>query len=658
MKKTAILIFTLIFVIGNVFSQSDLIKFQAFPSKLKVEKDEKFEIKINASVKNTWYTYSFKEQLNKEGIGPTQSDVTIEPKDLIIKDGNIKAPKPKTKYDSAFYMNIEIYKGNFSYVIPVKALKKIDFAKDKIIISNYMQLCDPQRCIPPEDYKVTVSNKLENGNTEEKAEELVEVAQVIKKDSAQPKQEIKQGESNPAVVTESNKEIDKAKKAGVWSFLWLAMTMGALSLLTPCVFPMVPITVSFFTKRAEKSKGNGLRDSLIYALGIITTFTALGFILASVFSATGIQDFAANPWVNFAIAAVFIIFALNLFGAFEIQIPTSILNKLNAKSQGNGIVSVLLMGLTFSLTSFTCTVPFVGSALFSASQGEWFYPIIGMIGFSAVFAAPFFLLALFPSRLQKLPKAGGWMNNLKVVMGFLEIAAAIKFISSAEFVLKWGILPREMFLAIWIACAFLIVIYILGIFRLHHDSPIQSIGSGRIIFSLLFATIGFYLVSGLFGKPLGELDAYFPPPDYQQIINSDGTTGAAITTGKGSESSKSEELHWIEDYKAGIEEAKKTGKPIFVDFTGFTCTNCRWMEVNMFKKPDVSALLEKYVLIRLYTDKKQEPYISNKNMQMEKYKSIEQPLYVIMTSDEKLITTKAFTRDQNEFINFLKEGLK
>ncbi len=656
MKKKFFILIIAIFAYSNLFSATEYATFKAFPSKLKVNKGEKFEIKVNVKVKSGWYTYSFKEQLGPEGIGPTQSDVSLEPKDLIIKDGMVKAPKPKVKFDSSFVMNIEIYKDAFSFIVPVKALKNIDFEKDKIQVLNFFQFCDKQACVPPDDYKTFVQSKLEVETPEVTKAEEMEVINTAKKDTV-IKTEVKSVPNN-LIVTESNKEIDKAKQGGILSFLWFAMTMGALSLLTPCVFPMVPITVSFFTKRAEKSKGTGVRDSIVYALGIIATFTALGVIIASIFSATGIQDFAANPWVNFAIAVVFIVFAFNLFGAFEIQIPTSILNKLNAKSQGGGIVSVLLMGLTFSLTSFTCTVPFVGSALFSVSNGEWFYPIIGMIGFSAVFAAPFFLLALFPSRLQKLPKAGGWMNNLKVVMGFLEIAAAIKFISSAEYVLGWGILPRELFLAIWLACSVLIVIYILGIFKLPHDSPVSSVGSGRIVFSIVFGAISFYLLTGLLGKPLGELDSYLPPPDYAAIISSNGRSTATHSSTTTSATEKSGELHWMEDYKAGVEEAKRTGKPIFVDFTGFTCTNCRWMEVNMFIKPEIKSLLDKYVLIRLYTDRKQEPYISNKNMQMERYKSIEQPLYVIMKSDETLISTNAFTRDVNQYVEFLKLGLK
>ena len=315
------------------------------------------------------------------------------------------------------------------------------------------------------------------------------------------------------------------------------------------------------------------------------------------------------------------------------------------------------MGLTFSLTSFTCTVPFVGSALISAAGGEWFYPILGMLGFSAVFAAPFFLLALFPSAMNKLPKAGGWMNNVKVVMGFLEIAAAIKFVSNADLVWALGIMPRDLFLGIWIGIGILITIYIIGLFRLEHDSPIQSVGSMRLVFSIFFASVSFYLIAGLVGKPLGEIDAFLPPPDYSSIM---GTSPApalksvSVTT-QGNKTVVDE--GWLSDYKAAEAQAKAENKLLFIDFSGFTCTNCRWMELNMFPKPQVKALMDQMVKVRLFTDRRTEPYLSNKKLQESMYNSIELPLYAIVTPSGKLIGTKAFTRDESEFRGFLEKGL-
>ncbi|MBS1538956.1 MAG: thioredoxin family protein, partial [Bacteroidetes bacterium] len=459
------------------------------------------------------------------------------------------------------------------------------------------------------------------------------------------------------VTTESQKQILNEKKKGVWSFLWFAIFAGAGALLTPCVFPMVPITVSFFTKRSEKEKSKGLRDSIVYALGIIGTFTALGIILAVALGASGISDFAANPWVNMLIALVFLVFAMNLFGAFEIQIPTKILNKLNVASSGSGVTSVLLMGLTFSLTSFTCTVPFVGSALISAADGEWFYPIIGMLGFSTTFAIPFFLLALFPSRLSKLPKAGGWMNNMKVVMGFLEIAAAMKFISNFEMAWKWGILPREMFLAIWIGCSALVTIYILGLYRLKLDSPVSNVSAFRVVWAILFTSITIYLMTGLFGgKSLGTLEAFLPSPDYELIIGGGEapTVSAAAIGGSKPETQQTEQ--WFSDYNTALAEAKRVNKPIFIDFTGVFCTNCRWMETNIFPKPSVNSLMSDLVRVRLYTDRRSEADKWNKNMMMTRFNSIELPLYAIVSPNDNILGTQAFTKNEAEFVDFIKQG--
>ncbi len=615
----------------NLHSEAEkYVSFKANPDMATVKSGGEFKILLNMEIASHWYTYSLEQQIGPEGIGPSTTEILLEPKESLEMAKGFRAPKTKKKFDEGFGFDVEYYEGSVDFILPVKAKKDLDFGADSAWVIIWVQMCDTTKCLPPEEVRVLISS------------ETVEIA--------------KQTEIKPAYKTESQQEIDQKKSEGAWSFLWFAMGAGALALLTPCVFPMVPITVSFFVKRAETHKGKGLRDSLIYAIGIIITFTALGFLLAMLFGATGIRDFAANGWVNLFIAAIFIIFALNLFGAFEIQLPTGMMNKLHMKSSGSGIVSVLLMGLTFSLTSFTCTVPFVGSALISASGGEWFYPIIGMLGFSAVFAAPFFLLALFPSAMTKMPKAGGWMNSVKVVMAFLEIAAAIKFISNADLVWAWGIMPRELFISIWIACGFLIVFYILGFFRLTHDTKLEKVGATRMIFAILFGAISFNLIAGLFGKPLGELDAFLPPPDYDQIIGSTsvspGLSALMVAT------SKPANENWVTDFQLGLEMARKQNKNVFVDFTGFTCTNCRQMETKMFPRPQVSALMNQYVKVKLFTDRREEPYLSNKKLQQDKFGSIELPLYVIITPSEELIATNTFTRDVDGFVNFLKKGLK
>jgi thiol:disulfide interchange protein DsbD len=668
------------------------VKFSVQPQTLALKPGEKTTLVLTMSIDAGWHTYGLVPRKDKDGIGPQETEISVESPSVLNIVGKINAPKPKQRFDAGFQITVDDYEGTVTFKIPVQAASTAKPGKYKTAVKIYYMVCDDQRCLPPTEDSVVVDVSIGAGGTAA----FVQNAQIppsqktfpphdstVPTATAQvqtpqpPTTQQTQAASNQAsgvqfpsmkgapVTTESQSEIAKKRSEGVWSFLWFAMGAGASALLTPCVFPMVPITVSFFTKRAEKKRGRGLRDSLVYALGIILTFTALGVALSLVFGATGISDFAANPWVNVAIALIFLVLAFNLFGTFEIPLPTEFLNKLNAKSNegdGAGIGAVLLMGLTFSITSFTCTVPFVGAALISASSGEWFYPIVGMLGFSGVFALPFFLLALFPSALTRLPKAGGWMNNVKVVMGFLEIAAAMKFVSNADLVWSWGVMSREVFLAIWIGCGFMISLYVLGVFRLPHDSPVQSVGAARATVALVFVSITFYLISGLFGKKLGELDAFLPPKDYETLVGGQVVTESvrqAISNQAAKQSSNQPTLDnlWLRSYDAALQEAQRTGRPVFIDFTGFTCTNCRWMEANVFSQPDVQALMSNAVKVQLYTDRREEPYLSNKKMQLERFGTIELPLYVLVKSDGSVIATKAFTRNKAEFVAFLKKAL-
>lgn len=615
-----------------------------------------FEIKLFFEFEPGWYIYDLIEQIGPEGLGPQKTEISFFPETYLKIAGKIKTPKPKVKYDSAFYIDIRTFSGKFVFEIPVIALKDIDFTKNKLIAKIFVQQCKDNLCLPGLEFQTFVKSK--SSETEisaitYQAADSISNSKYVEQSSIKKKKE----ENTNETITSSQEEIENVKKQGLLAYLLFAMSAGTLALLTPCVFPMIPITVSFFTKRAEKNPSKGFIDSIVYGLGIILTFTALGFILAFFFGASGIQNFATNPWLNLLIVLIFIVFAFNLFGTFEFQLPTYLLNKLNAKSQGSGILSVLLMGLTFSLTSFTCTVPFVGVALVSAAGGEWFYPIIGMLGFSFVFAIPFFFLALFPSAISRFPRSGSWMNNIKVVMGILEIAAAIKFISNADLVWGLGIMPRELFLAIWIASSILIGLYILGAFRLKHDTQVESVGALRIIFSIIFFSISFYLISGLFGAKLGELDAFLPPPDYQKIISNENLkpTASDVNSTQVLNDLKNQE-EWLEDYQIALQASRNENRPLFIDFSGFTCTNCRWMELNMFTKSEVKQLLNRMVKLRLFTDRREEPYLSNKKFQMERFNSIELPLYVILTPDEQIIATSTFTRNLDEFLNFLKKA--
>jgi thiol:disulfide interchange protein DsbD len=436
---------------------------------------------------------------------------------------------------------------------------------------------------------------------------------------------------------------------------------------------MIPITVSFFTKRHEKSKGKGLQESLLFGLGIISTFTAVGIIASVIFGGTAVQDLAANPWLNLGIGALFMALAFNLFGAFEIQVPVSIMNALNKKSQGDGKVAILLMGLTFSLTSFTCTVPFVGTLLLSASGGDYLYPAVGTLGFATAFALPFVGLSMFPSLLVRLPRAGGWMNNLKVVMGFLEIAAAIKFFSTAEFIFGLGLLPREVFLAVWAGVCLLIMLYLLGTFKMKLDSPLDSVSGIRALFAVIFATLAFWFVGGMLGKPLAsDLEALLPPENYHELLLEMNTGVVApptsSTSGSAAEgaavaqagTSVHDGLVWYSNLDEAKRVAARENKPIFIDFTGFSCVNCRKMEKAVFPQLMVVETFKKFVLVQLYTDRKSEPYISNQNL-LKSYGTVANPLYVLLRPDGSYVAQSgyqlAFTSNPQTFVQFLSKAL-
>ena len=405
--------------------------------------------------------------------------------------------------------------------------------------------------------------------------------------------------------------------------------MGALSLLTPCVFPMVPITVSYFTKHAESTRARAAGSAALYGLGIVLTFTVFGSVLAAVAGAAGLNRFAANPWVNLAITALFLIFALNLFGLYELRLPAGVLTRLDGMSRrrGTSAAGTLLMALTFTVTSLTCTAAFIGTLLVVAAQGEWQRPIAGLLAYSATFALPFVALAMAPQLVSQLPRSGPWLARVKVVMGFLEIAAAMKFLSNADLVWSWGIFTRGVVLIAWIATALGLVAYLLA----------RRPGAGRLAAALATLAFAVWLGTGVSGRRLGELEAFLPP----------ATVHAA-----------SSELTWItNDLDAALAEARASKRLVIIDFTGYTCTNCRWMEANMFPRPEVRAALDTFVRARLYTDGQGPVYEQQQRFQQDRFQTVALPLYAIVDPDRRPVATFAgLTRDQDEFLRFLRSS--
>jgi thiol:disulfide interchange protein DsbD len=588
-------------------------------------KDQGFKAVLKADIDPGWHLYA----LDQPKGGPIATTIKIAEGLPFEITGNIESPKPEVKPDPNFMVDgkpleTRSFEKSASFTVPLKALA--DGSADALALVVRFQLCNDTTCIPPRNIKVTFTGS-------------EEVAR-----SAPPTPPAAKPAVTPAAV-------DPFQDNGsIWAFIWLAITLGAASLLTPCVFPMIPITVSYFTNHSAGDRGKAIKLASIYSIGIIATFTVLGMLLAIFVGASGINLFAANPWINLLITAIFLFFAFNLFGAYEIAIPTNVLTKLDnltrsKEGEGSGIVGALLMGLTFTLTSFTCTSPFVGTLLVKAAEGRWQMPLVGMLAFSTVFALPFFVLAVAPQLVSRLPRAGGWMNSIKVAMGFLEVAAAMKFLSNVDLIWKWGIFTRSFVLAIWIAIGIILAVYLLGKFQLSHDSKPERIGAVRLTSAILSLSISFYLLTGLFGANLRWLQSFLPPKDQD-----------AISFGGGSR----EEHKWIENnYEAALAQAKAENKHVFLDFTGYTCTNCRWMEANIFVEPDVQAEMGKFVLARLYTDGEGAVYEQQQKMEQDLFGTVALPYYAVVDANGATIATfPGLTRDKQEFIDFLRKAQK
>jgi len=605
---------------------------------------------IKANIQDGWYIYSTNETLGPDGIGPQAT--TIELVGSSLKIVRSTASPIKKVYDSSFQVTVEKIFKKVQFKVLLKAPVSLPAGSYPVKFSIWIQRCDSSSCLPPKEFIVTstVSITEAKAGARPLADDSVLVAASERADT---KQSLVSLDAKASV----DGDIEDAKREGLIAFFLLGMLVGLGALATPCVYPMVPITVSFFTKRSEKNKAGQLTDAAVFAGGIVLTFTLIGIIVSAIWGASQVGSFAADPWTNLVIGLLFVVLAFNLFGAFEIQVPASILNTLNKKSQGSGYSATFLMGVTFAVISFTCTGAFVAGALGSANQGDYLYPTVGMLGFAISFAAPFFILALAPSLMTRLPRSGGWMNNVKVVLGFLELAFALKFLSSADLNFSWGILPRDVVLAIWIGIAFLIVLYLLGTYRMKLDSQLEAVSGLRAFFAIVFASVAFWLFTGFGGRPLGEIDGVLPPINYEEIIGIGKGNVTASSFGPSTSPTTKHKEEWFDNLDKAKKEAKKTGKPIFIDFTGFTCTNCRWMEQNMFTRESVSSRMSKYILVRLFTDRRTEPFISNQRLQEREYGSLTLPLYVVLTSDGAYVSKADYTRDENKFATFLDKGL-
>ncbi len=591
-----------------------------------------FKVKLKAAIEGEWHLYAVEQP---EG-GPFPTKITIAENSPFVIEGKPISPEPITQFDKNFNIETKFFAKTAEFNLNIKSSGETK--SDDLAVNVRYQVCTNELCLPPKTVKVTFAG--------------VEDPQKSSQQSAVSNQ---QKENSNSRITNHNPQ-----SQDFWAFIWLAITFGAISLLTPCVFPMIPITVSYFMKHAHGDHAKTIKLATVYSVGIIATFSLLGMLLAVILGASGINLFATNPWVNLLIAAIFLFFAFNLFGFYEITIPHSVLTKLDnltrsEEGKGSAYIGALLMGLTFTLTSFTCTSPFIGTILVSTSQGDWKMPLLGMLAFSTVFALPFFVIATVPRFLSSLPKSGGWLNSVKVVMGFLEIAAAMKFLSNVDLV--WGakftetgllnygkIFTRELVLMIWVVIGIGIIAYILGLFKFKYDSTVKKITPLRMVFAALFFALCVYLTTGILGKKLGELESFLPPKNAHSAFNILGDKDA--------------ELKWItNNLDEALKKAKAENKKVFVDFTGYTCTNCRWMEANMFPIPVVKNEMDKFILVSLYTDGEGEIYEKQQQYQEKTFQTVALPFYAILDADGKpLATFPGLTRNSQEFIDFLKKS--
>lgn len=572
----------------------------------------------------------------------------------VVKVGDLtESGKKHTEYDSVFEANVSYY-GDF-----VIFKQKLKITDPKIVIKGYIhyQVCDSQTCVPAyNDFSFTFTAKPANNKSANEPSDTTDSINVNPTNTAS-----QNGSSDNSQQFKSlpSKETPAAEKS-LFSLFWAAFAFGLVSLLTPCVFPMIPMTVSYFTKK-QTDRATNIRNALFYSISIIFIYVGLGLLITLLFGSSAIYQMASNPWVNLLFFVIVFAFGLSFLGWFELALPSSWLTKLDSKSSTGSYSGIFFMALTLALVSFSCTGPIIGTLLVEASQGSYLGPTVGMFGFSLAFAFPFGLFSLFPHLITSLPSSGGWLNSVKVVLGFLEIALALKFLSNVDLVWHLGILDREVYLGAWIAIFLLLGIYLMGWYKLPHDSPIAHISIPRLLLAIVSFWFVFYMVPGLWGAPLKLLSGFLPPhnPDIGVVVW--GKEAMASVTEK-SESplvcsqnrkyseklSKDTPLGFCAfyDLDEALAYAKKVDKPVFVDFTGHTCVNCRWMESNVWPDPAIKKSLNTdFILVSLFVDDA-EPLPENitaadgtilrtvgdkwLQLQKERFQTNAQPYYVIL----------------------------
>ena len=665
------------------------------PVKWKIKLDDKGgapekEIVFTATADKGWHLYD----MNLPEGGPVSTSFTFETLNGAELIGQpVPSVKPTTVYDEQFAMNLRWYPGTVSFT---QKLKVTDPAKFKAEGEVEFMACNDETCLPPDQIPFSFDKKsihvdpalaANSSTTEVDKDDVTTVqpdTQVVAEDASELNTPDPAAKETPATTSPKASDsltdspnlwspvIDQLKSFGdatvsaadtSWLFIFFAGFLGGLiALLTPCVWPMIPMTVSFFLKRTKDRK-KAIRDAITYGLSIIVIYLVMGLLITGIFGASALNDLSTNAIFNILFFLLLVVFAVSFFGAFELVLPASWTSKLDSKADSTtGILSIFFMSFTLVLVSFSCTGPIIGTLLVqAASMGTAVGPAIGMFGFALALSIPFSVFAIFPNMLQSMPKSGGWLNSVKVVLGFLELALALKFLSVADLAYGWRLLDREAFIVLWIVIFSLLGVYLLGKIKFSHDSEVKYVSVPRLFMAIISFAFAIYMVPGLWGAPLKAISA-FAPPLYTQDFNL----------------YKNEVHAAFDDYESGMAYAKKVNKPVMIDFSGFGCVNCRKMEASVWTDPKVKQMLENdYVLITLMVDDKTklpQPIEIQENgktrklktigdkwsyLQRSKFGSNAQPFYILLNDEgQPLGPSYAFNEDVSKYIQFLQNGLK
>jgi thiol:disulfide interchange protein DsbD len=585
-------------------------------------------VELRLDLDSPWHMYSPTTPKPGPAGGPIPTTMGLEPNPAVV-GSTLYYPPPDRKFDPNFNLDTETYEKSARFYFKVDLAPDAPAGETELTALMRYQLCTDKECLPPK--KVFASTKLSIMPGAAVSAAVVPTGWL----EFAPASE----EAPVAAAVESQGQ-SSAQPLG--SFLLIAFGFGLAAIFTPCVFPMIPITLSFFLNQGAATRRQAVVQAFMFCLGIVVLFTGMGFGVTAALGPFGVTQMASNPWVNGFISLVFFAFGLSLLGAFEITLPSGLLTRMNAASNRGGYLGVLLMGLTFSLTAFACVGPFVGTLLVASVQGGQLQPVLGMAAFASGLALPFFFLALFPGYLERLPRSGGWMARVKIVMGFLILAAMFKYLSNVDAVMQWELLSRERFLAIWVVLFTLPGLYLLGLLPMEGVKRDQNLGVGRLLVATILLASAISFIPGMFGARLGGIEAFIPAPAESAM----GSTGAASRPA------------WLKnDFDAALARAKAENKRVLVAFTGYACTNCHWMKANMFTRPEIGEAMQSLVAVELYTDGTDAASEANQKRQELEFKTVAIPFYVVLNSDGRTLASFAgLTRDQAQFLAFLKTG--